>query len=234
MDIYSFLMNIRIMLDMIFIILMLFSVWVFLPNQMKEQVIFKIRRLPLSKRIIRIFKKNENGSNLINHKEQVMLFVSIIFTNIFTCASLGDFYIETPILSLACCLIQSVGISLLFIRNSVENTNTKTTVFLGAVGLILNFTNIFCWLHYYSWLLNDNWHSVFWGMDDYLPPIKLWGEVLFYSISLVIPYPLTRIQPNSFLIKTVSLIQIGLFYLLIFNKIKSVFESLKNTGDNNS
>lgn len=101
-------------------------------------------------------------------------------------------------------------------------------MFLGVVGLILNFTNIFCWLYYYSR------HSAFWGMDDYLPPIKLWGEVLFYSISLVIPYPLTRIQPNSFLIKTVSLIQIGLFYLLIFNKIKSVFESLKNTGDNNS
>lgn len=60
-----------------------------------------------------------------------------------------------------------------------------------------------------------------------IEPFDLFWEFFFYSVSLILPYPLTKIIAIGLLAKTVSLGQIVLFTVVIFKKLSEMIENNK-------
>ena len=199
---YGFLIDSHYFLDVGLVILLGFSVWLTLNDSAKR-------------RICSVIKKEYKRRDVV---DQLILLISIILFNIFTCSSYGDFWVDTTSLIVAVSLIQLIALILLFIKSRIEDDHIRRTVVIGLSCLLLEFTN----MYYFIYLFGDR-NNVFKGVVDG-SPIARWCDFFFYSISLVIPYSLTEIIPLTFLVKSLSLLQIGLFYLLVFAKVSSVFK----------
>ena len=204
---YHFLFVNHIQINIWLILLAIFSIWTILSKKWK-------------KRVYSICKRRYKENKLRN---QVIFLVSVGFINIFTYGNLGDYWLETTILSCIVCIIQIIGLILLFVKSNRKDKHIKRTTILGMMSLLLEFTNIYGYLY-----LNDRTlgpmqnNTLFTGVDS-SSPIMMWWDFLFYSLSLVLPYPLTEIQPKFFLPKIISLFQIGIFYLLVFTKLTDAF-----------
>ena len=206
---YQILFENRILVLIMLILCLLVSAWVALPEARQEHIWKKC------------LKRKYKGNNFI---EQIFLLISILLTNIFTCISLGDYWKVDSLVSFFVCFVQIIGIIRLFVHVKKPDGNIKRALFLGFLSLILDFTNIYA--HFYYFIDRE----MFIGLND-PKPFELFCEFFFYSVSLVLPYPLTEIIAKGLMVKTISLGQIVLFTLFIFKKLSEIIENNK-VGNN--
>ena len=213
-SLYDFLFENHRVLNFLLFFLLIFSMWIVLNVKQKRM-------------FCSLFKWHYKENLLIN---QLILLISIIAINIFTCGSLGDYWHDTIILSILVCFIQVIGLVLLFVKSKENDEHIKRTSGIGVICLILEFTNIYCFIYIYSERFIEHVFNTsgvpFIGVNG-LSPYSEWADFFFYSISLFLPFELTEIHPITILPKVVSLIQIGIFYLLVFNKLSDVYERNK-------
>ena len=226
-SLYGFLFEHHIVINIALVILLLFSIWILLNEKCKQNV-------------FSLFKRTYKENQL---KDQLVLLGSIVAISIFTYGSLGDYWLGTIILLTVVCILQVIGLVLLFVKTKEKDEHVKRTAIIGVVSLILEFTNIYCIIYLYDWAFSH--YLTFFVEDSFNGVINhssfmMWTEFLFYTVSLILPYPLTVIQAVTNLPKVISLFQIGIFYLLIFNKVSEIFmqnrkESISlSRGDNES
>ncbi len=187
------------------ILCLLVSAWIVLPDTWQEHLWKKF------------LKKKYKGNNFI---EQIILLFTIIPINAFTCTSLGDYWQVPSRISFIVCFVQIIAIFRLFVHAKNPDDNIKRALFLGLLSLILDFTNIYA--HFYYFIDKE----MFEGLNT-IEPFDLFWEFFFYSVSLILPYPLTKIIAIGLLAKTVSLGQIVLFTVVIFKKLSEMIENNK-------
>lgn len=155
--------------------------------------------------------------------QQIILFLSTILTNFISMMVYDDFWMFSQTMLWIISVTQVISLIYFFLSSDPKATNTflKLSLALGVLNIILTFTHIYFYLFCngragfanFEWAgMNSN------SLDD-------WLNCLFYSVSLVIPYSLTELIPNTFLFKFVSLFQIGLFYIFIFNKLEKILNN---------
>ena len=225
---------------------------------------FDIKELP--KKIKQIFNKNMFPEHTISRTtfldgckqwiekvrlktkaKQILLLVSIIAINVFTCGTLGDYDYNIISVSLIVCIIQIFGQVLLFVMWDDKDAHICRTLVLGSICLILEFTNIY----YMMYLFAEDFFTV----PEFISAIDLqnasysvfipfvttrsvslslslkvfleWSEFLFYSISTIIPFSLTEITAINIEAKAVSLVQISIFCLMILDRVQILFSKNK-------
>lgn len=217
-----------ILLNLLLKILINFSVvklsiskWINKLNNGKN-LILKNRLLVYHSKIIKSLYKNYNGvkRSLV---QQIILFASTILTNFISVMVYDDYWKFSQIMLGIISVSQVILLIYYFLSSNSKATNTflKLSLMLGVLNIILTFTHIYFYLFCIRRAGFANFELI--GMNS--NKLDDWLNCLFYSVSLVIPYSLTELIPNTVLFKFVSLFQIGLFYIFIFNKLKEIIHN---------
>ena len=160
-------------------------------------------------------------------KRQCQMLICITIVNIFSFVVYDDYYMSTQYLSITVSIVQVIALVRVFILKCPKeiNRNLKLSFVIGMLSIVLAFTHIYFYLFLYN---RDSFANFYYvgmnggGIDD-------WLNCLFYAISLIIPYSLTELIPNTYWMKTISLFQVTLFYVFVFEKLSNVFSHRGNT-----
>lgn len=166
-------------------------------------------------------KKFESTKRLL--LQQIILSFSTLVTNFISIMVYDDYYQFSQTMLGVISVTQILSLLYFFLSSKSQTPNMllKSSLILGVLNIILTFTHIYFYLfcNYHTGFSNFVWAGM---MSNNLND---WLNCFFYSVSLVIPYSLTELIPNTFLFKFISLFQIGIFYIFIFNKLGEVLQN---------
>ena len=156
--------------------------------------------------------------------QQIILFFSTLLTNFISIMVYDDYWQFSQKMLGVISVTQILSLLYYFLSSKSQATNMflKSSLILGVLNIILTFTHIYFYLfcNYHTGFSNFVWV----GMNNN-NNLNDWLNCLFYSVSLVIPYSLTELIPNTFLFKFISLFQVGIFYIFIFNKLGEILHN---------
>lgn len=157
--------------------------------------------------------------------QQIILLISAILTNFISVMVYGDYWEFPQRMLVIISVAQIISLLYFFLSSKTQSTNVylKSSLIIGVLNILLTFTHIYFFLFFQHYIGFENFVWV--GMNS--NSMDDWFHCFFYSVSLVIPYSLTELSPSTFLFKFISLFQIGMFYIFIFDKLGDILHNHK-------
>lgn len=218
---YSFIYNHKYIINIILIFILIFTIWNILDEKFRCQIHCKlIKILP-----IKVKQKRLHINNTFFIKQCCMLF-SIIIVNFFSLSVYDDYYALSLWLSIFISIAQILAIIRIFVAKESKSKDKwlLPSFLLGFASIVLAFTHIYFYL--FVNLKNGFSNFKYGGMNS--NSIDDWLNCFFYSISQIIPYSLTELIPNTYWMKTISLLQVIIFYVFVYQKISIIFKDCKD------
>lgn len=216
--IYSFLHKHSVFIYPVFLSILFFTLFSVLPEKLKAKITFYFKKiLPIPK-----CKYEKYNSKLLCQQWQML--IGVLMVNVFAVLVYDDFYRSLLYLSITISIFQIIAIIKFFINKSIVSSQNLVVPFvLGFLSIVLAFTHIYFYLfvNLKSGFTNFDYQ----GMNS--NRLSDWLNCLFYTISLIIPYPLTDLSPNEYWMKLISLLQIIIFYVFIYRKLAILFDKNK-------